>query len=136
MRLIRTLKSGNLSEDSIQKTVMEWVSLQPTLNGLVIHVPNEGRRTHNFGKNLKAMGMRAGVPDLFIMMARRGFNGAWIELKSKDGVLSTLQKKFIQDARAQNYYAEVCHTIEDAIKIIKWYCFADNLLASCCLHRV
>jgi len=121
----KILKSGNISEELIQKTVLQWIALYPDLKDVVIHIPNEGRRTARFGKLLKDMGMKSGVSDLFIAMGCHGFFGAWIELKSKNGSLSQSQKKFIESMRQQNYFAAVCHSIEDCIETIKWYCF-DN----------
>ena len=100
---------------------MEWVRLQPQLRGLVLHIPNEGRRSERYGKLLKDMGMRAGVSDLFIAMARRNYNGAWIELKSANGKVSPEQASFQLDMDRQNYFTSVCWSIEDAIKTIGWY---------------
>lgn len=117
------LKSGEPSESSIQKSVMEWVNLHPVIKKFIIHIPNEGKRTARYGKSLKDMGMRAGVSDLFIAMMRHGYGGAWIELKSVNGVLSDYQKKFLNNMAEQNYFTKTCYSIEEAIEIIKWYCF-------------
>lgn len=115
------LKSGAISEETIHKTVIEWVRLHPMLKRLVIHFPNEGPRTLRFGKLLKDMGMRAGVSDLFIAMASHGFNGAWIELKSEKGIISSSQKEFLNDMSQQNYFTAVCWSIDEAINTISWY---------------
>jgi VRR-NUC domain len=117
------LKSGELSEEAIHKAVMDWVRLKPTIKKLVMHFPNEGKRTPSFGRLMKEMGMRAGVSDLFISMARHGYHGAWIELKTKNGVLSSLQKEFLDDMSAQNYFTIICRSIDECIKTIQWYCF-------------
>lgn len=121
------LKSGEPSENSIQKAVMEWVRLDPALRMCVIHIPNEGKRTSRYGKSLKDMGMRPGVSDLFIAMPRKGYNGAWIELKSKNGVLSDTQMEFLDDMKNQNYFTASCHSTEETISLIKWYCFESEL---------
>ena len=120
------LKSGDISESSIQKAVMEWVRLDPILRMCIIHIPNEGKRTSRYGKSLKEMGMRPGVADLFIAMPRKGYNGAWIELKSKNGVLSNTQMEFLDDMRNQNYFTTTSHSIDEAIALIRWYCFETN----------
>jgi len=116
------LKSGNIPEATIQKTVMEWVRLRPKLRGLVMHFPNEGKRSKGYGKLLNDMGMRAGVSDLFIAMGRHGYLGAWIELKSAGGRVSDEQHRFLYDMRQQSYFTAVCWSIEEAINIISWYC--------------
>lgn len=123
MRRIKLLKNGNLSEESIHKTVMDWVFRHPHINKLVLHFPNEGKRTQSYGRLMNDLGMRKGTPDLFIMMARHGYHGAWIELKSKNGIVSSAQKDFMRDADLQNYFTQVCQSIEETINIINWYCF-------------
>lgn len=119
------LKSGHISESSIQKAVMEWVSLYPLIRKFIIHIPNEGKRTKHYGKSLKNMGMRPGVSDLFVALQRHGYIGAWIELKSHDGILSLAQKQFLYDMESQNYFTMVCTSIESAIRTLKWYCFEE-----------
>ena len=123
MSTTRYLKSGAIPESTIQKTVMEWVRLHPLLRERIIHFPNEGKRTPSYGRLLKDMGMRAGVADLFIAMPRHGYGGAWIELKSKDGVLSQAQKEFLEDMAIQCYFTRVCYSIDEAIKTIEGYCY-------------
>ncbi|HEX4045442.1 MAG TPA: VRR-NUC domain-containing protein [Gammaproteobacteria bacterium] len=120
---MKFLKSGEISEETIHKTVMEWVRLHPMLKKLVLHFPNEGRRTLRFGKLLKDMGMRTGVSDLLIAMPCHGFCGAWLELKSTKGIVSPAQKEFLEDMSQQNYFAKICWSIDEAIDTIKWYCF-------------
>lgn len=123
---IKVLKSGTISEETIHKTVMSWVRLHPMLKKLVLHFPNEGKRSLRYGKLLKDMGMRAGVSDLLIAMGRHGFHGAWIELKSENGNLSPLQKDFLEDMSQQNYFTAVCWSIDEAIDTIKWYCLEQD----------
>jgi hypothetical protein len=124
------LKSGHISEATIHKTVMDWVRLHDILNGLVIHIPNEGRRSERYGRLLRDMGMRAGVSDLFICMAKHGFHGAWIELKSARGRISTEQALFQLDMANQGYFTMVCYSIDEAIKTISWYTGIDQKLIS------
>ncbi|CEG60976.1 VRR-NUC domain-containing protein [Legionella micdadei] len=119
----KVLKSGDISEEHIHKTVIQWINLHPSIKNLIMHFPNEGKRTWYFGKLLKDLGLKRGVFDLFIAMPRHGFHGAWIELKSKNGKLSCHQRSFMNDMRQQNYYAAVCYSIDEAIEQIKWYCF-------------
>lgn len=123
MRRIKLLHSGDISEETIHKTVMKWVRSHHGLDKFVLHFPNEGKRTCRFGKLLKDMGMRAGVSDLFIAIPRHGFCGAWIELKSKNGRVNSSQKDFLSDMESQGYFTKVCRSIEDSIEIINWYCF-------------
>lgn len=122
---MKFLKSGAMSESSLQKAVIQWVRLHIFLRDVVIHIPNEGKRTARYGKSLKDMGMRAGVSDLFIALQRHGYGGAWIELKSKDGVLSQVQKEFLDDMAVKGYFIHVCYSLDEAINIINGYCFGE-----------
>lgn len=120
------LKSGEISEKSMHKTIINWIKVHPKLKNmcrLIIHFPNEGKRSNRYGKLLKELGMRAGVSDLFIAIPNHNYGGAWIELKSKDGILSKEQKEFLSDMREQNFFTCVCYTIDEAINTISWYCF-------------
>lgn len=122
----KLLKSGEVSEELIHKTVMDWVRVHPKLSKITLHYPNEGRRTFHYGRLLKSMGMRAGVSDLFIAKASHGYHGAWIELKTTKGKLSPSQRDFIEDMTEQNYYTAVCRSIDEAIATIKWYCISSE----------
>ena len=54
--------------------------------------------SHNFGARkgatLKAMGLRAGVPDLFLAIARGGYHGLYVEVKGPKGRLSKVQRDY------------------------------------------
>jgi hypothetical protein len=124
-----TLKSGDATESSIQKALMEWVRLRPSIAPFVLHIPNEGKRTYNYGRLLKSMGMRPGVADLFIAIPRHGFGGAWIELKSAKGRLSFEQEDFLDDMSQQNFFTKVCWSLDEAIETVSWYCFWDGKIS-------
>lgn len=109
-----------ISEDDIQKTVMQWVRLQG-LGGVVFHIPNQGKRSMRYGKQLKDMGMRPGVSDLFIARSSGKYHGAWIELKSATGRITPEQKHFLSDMQEEGYFTAICWSIEDAIATIKNY---------------
>lgn len=114
------------TEASIHKTVMEWVRLHVYIAPFIMHFPNEGKRTTRYGMFLKALGMRAGVSDLFIAMPRHNYHGAWIEIKTAQGILSPVQKTFLADMALQNYFTTVCRGVDECINTIKWYCFETN----------
>jgi hypothetical protein len=121
MPRIKLLKSGDISEDSIQKSVVHWARLQPGLRDLLLHVPNEGKRTPQYGWRLKSIGLLPGVWDLFIACGRQGYIGAWIELKSANGRLTPEQVVFGNNMEQQGYFTAVCYSIESAINTIQWY---------------
>lgn len=130
--MVRLLKSGDIPEDLIHKTIIQWVRKHPKLKNiqkLIIHFPNEGKRSLRYGKLMKDLGMRKGVSDLFIAIPCHGFGGAWIELKSKNGTLSIEQREFLEDMRQKNYFTAVCYSIEEGINTIDWYCTGEGLVS-------
>lgn len=59
------------------------------------HVPNGGRRDAREGAKFKRMGVKAGVPDICIPIARKGYHGLYIELKrTQGGSLSESQRNW------------------------------------------
>jgi hypothetical protein len=126
---IKTLKSGELSEESIHKLTLLHVEEHPLLSRykqLILHFPNEGKRSQRYGALMKSLGMRKGASDLFIAVPRHGFGGAWIELKSVGGILSSEQKKFLSDMKEQNYFTAVCWSIKESIDVVEWYLIDAN----------
>ncbi|MDR2515650.1 MAG: VRR-NUC domain-containing protein [Christensenellaceae bacterium] len=78
-------------------------------------VPNGGSRHKVEAARLKAQGVRAGIPDIFIPVPRGIYHGAYIELKrTKGGRLSKAQKEIIPRLREQGYFVAVCEGWFDA----------------------
>lgn len=63
------------------------------------------------GRILKAMGLKAGFPDL--LFVREPARLYVIEAKTKDGVLSKEQKDMHRDLRAAGVEVAVCRSVED-----------------------
>lgn len=72
------------------------------------HIPNGGMRSKSEAARFKAMGVKRGVSDIFLPVARGGFHGLYIELKAKDGKVDAAQKEWIAAVRKQGYYGAVC----------------------------
>lgn len=114
------------TENQHQMAVIKWkqqasvMSKWPEL-GLLFHIPNERRCTPQQGRLLKAMGVRSGVPDLFLPVARGGYHGLWIEMKTEDGTATPEQNWWGDRLLAQGYFWEVCHGWESAVRVLEWY---------------
>lgn len=87
---------------------------------LIFHIPNEGKRTERNGARLKKEGLKKGIPDLFLPVARGKFHGLFIEMKKAGGKTSIEQKHWIAKLRKQGYLVEVCDSVK-AIDLIKSY---------------
>ena len=112
-------------EGQEQQALFEWAELlsgqHPELN-LMYHIPNGGKRSKTEAKRFKAMGVKPGVPDIFLPAARGSYHGLYIELKRRQGGREeTVQKEWIKALTLQGYYAIVCHGWVDASKVVLWY---------------
>jgi len=119
-----SVKGREPKENEIQSALMEWARLnerhKPEL-ALLFHIPNGVQKSIAGGRLFKRIGQKAGVPDLFLPVARGGFHGLWIELKSKTGTLTTAQKHWLQELKAQDYAVEVCRDWKKAAGFIMDY---------------
>lgn len=112
------------SEDGLQTAVMAWAALNakrwPQLR-MLFHVANGGQRSKREGAKFKAMGVRPGVPDLFLPVARKGCHGLFIELKIGKNAASAKQEAWHEWLKAESYFVEVVWTYDRAIELLEWY---------------
>lgn len=113
------------TEAQEQTTLFQWAAfmskIYPEL-ALIHAIPNGGSRNPIEAHNLRLQGVRAGIPDIFLPCARKGFHGLYIELKRrKGGRVSVEQKKMLLALNEQGYKAVVCHGWEEAKNTILEY---------------
>ena len=100
----------------------EWARLDWPELGLLFAVPNGGRRDAVTGARLKAEGVKAGVPDVWLPVARQGYHGLVIELKADEKKRPTKeQERWIAELMEQGYLAVVCHGAEAAKGVLRSY---------------
>ena len=89
---------------------------------LCFHIANGGSRGKAEAARFKAEGVKAGVPDLFLPVARGPYHGLFIEMKrQKGGKVSDAQKAWISALIDQGYLAVVCYGWKDAAELIEDY---------------
>lgn len=126
MRPTKTNRTGltKVSEGDHQLRLMRWAAKQgitiPELQ-LLFHVPNGGARDASTAARLKVEGVKAGVPDLCLPVARKGYHGLWIELKAEGGTTSGEQKLWIARLNAEGFYATVAHGADRAYALLVDY---------------
>lgn len=126
------------SEHKHQVELFKWAALNankyPQL-ALMHAIPNGGPRGNDVrsnmirGASLKAEGVRAGVPDIFLPVARHGCHGMYIEMKkpsakpkrSGKGGVSDEQRGFIEALTHEGYLAVVCYGWAEAVTQIHLY---------------
>lgn len=120
-----------MSEDQHQKKVINWTVLHagicPQLLKL-FHIPNGGKRNKIEAAKFKAMGVKAGVADLCLPVARRGFHSLYIELKAEDGKPSKKQTEWGESVRAEGNAWIVCHGWRECVNVIIKYMGMDASL--------
>lgn len=112
-----------MSEHEIQCAVVKWWRFYSDMEhrALLFAIPNGGLRNAVTSRRLKAEGVMAGVPDLFLAMPRAPYAGLWIELKSEKGRLSESQTEMLGLLNGQGYLAKVCRGFYAAIDCLKEY---------------
>lgn len=96
----------------------------PAVEALIYHVPNGGQRHKLVAIKLKGQGVKAGVPDLVLPMARGGYFGLYLEFKAtapNDAAVSASQHAWIRQLNEQGYLAIVCRGHFDAMEQIRAY---------------
>ena len=93
-----------MTEAQEQIAVMRWAEMQsnkyPELN-LLFHIPNGSYKSKAQAGLFKAMGLKSGVPDLFLPVARGEFHGLFIEMKTNKGRPSKAQLEWFEALREQ-----------------------------------
>lgn len=69
----------------------------------------------------KRMGYNRGTPDIQIFEPKGLYHGLFIEMKSKDGVLSDKQEDFISKLKERGYCVAVCFSTQEALDTISKY---------------
>ena len=125
-RHYRLTKGGKViaTEHAEQVALMQWAEAEahhhPEL-GLLFAIPNGGHRVPAVAVKLKREGVKSGVPDLFLPVARQDCHGLWLEMKAKDGRVSEKQGDWMEKLEEQGYRVAVAFSAEEAITVIKEY---------------
>lgn len=113
------------TEHEEQCAVMRWAEIIEPLHpelALLFAIPNGGHRHKAVAGKLRASGVRRGVPDLCLPVARLGYHGLYLELKrAKGGRLSPEQAWWRAELERQGYYVACCAGARAAIGTISEY---------------
>ncbi len=88
---------------------------------MIYHCPNGGSRMPIEAAKLVREGVKAGVPDLFLPLAREDYHGLYIEMKVGKGRLSKKQKEWLGRLEDHGYKCQVCYSGQEALGEIKRY---------------
>lgn len=107
-----------MSEAKEQQALIEWCAWKRIP---IFHIPNGGSRDKREAANLKRQGVKAGVPDLFVPVARGGWHGLFVEMKTAKGRVSSKQREWLDLLDAQGYLTRVCRGADEAMSVIGAY---------------
>ena len=114
------------SEHDEQCALFAWadanVDRWPEL-ALMFAIPNGGHRHPAVAAQLKAEGVKAGVPDVFLPALTREWGGLFIELKRRDHSNGPTpeQREWIGRLNTAGYRAVICYGADEAVNAILDY---------------
>jgi hypothetical protein len=122
-----------LSEHGEQMALFEWSALNeervPELkwmfsipNGAKLPYRGKGKRRFSpEAMRLKDEGLKPGVPDVFLSVARQGYHGFYIEMKVGYNKPTEYQNEWLKGLAEQGYKTSVCYGMQAAKKEIVEY---------------
>lgn len=119
-----------MTEAQEQRCLFEWANLvkqEFEELELMYHIPNGGKRDKKTAVNLKREGVKAGVPDICLPVARGQYHGLYIELKTSKGKVSKNQKIWLENLDKQGYATIVCYGWLEAKEVLKEYLKNPNI---------
>lgn len=91
----------------------------------LFHCPNGGKRDAVTGGQMRALGVKPGVPDLLLPIEAHGFNGLAIEMKSAIGATTADQERWLATLKGNGWQIHVCRSAEAARLAIVAYLGVD-----------
>lgn len=114
-------------DEQVQFIRLVEVTFPPEVAALLFAIPNGGARHIKTARELKAEGVRSGVPDMFFAYPRSGYSGLFIEMKRRHGGrVSEAQTAYIEALRGKGYKVEVCKGCDEAYSELVKYLGREN----------
>lgn len=127
-----TRSTRNRNEEIEQARLVKWshkVAVRNVIPDLqwLHHSPNGGKRDAFTGAQMKALGTKAGFPDLVLPVkaANHLYVGLAIEMKADKGKTSDEQKGWLDLLHEQCWYVQVCYSAAEAHRLICEYFNVD-----------
>ena len=114
------------TEHDEQAALFTWAATNEAAHpelACMFAIPNGGHRHPAVAAMLKAEGVRAGVPDIFIAAPRGRWAGLFLELKRADhsNGPTEAQRMWIERLREQGYSTAICYGAAEAQQVIMAY---------------
>ena len=112
---VKAPKKGRAEAD-VHISIVNYIN-RVLPHNLMAHPANGEKRSKEAAKKLKCMGVRAGVPDLFIPLGCGKI--LWLEIKKPGGVLSKPQREYIKKLRDYGHPVAIVESIDDVRNTFK-----------------
>lgn len=111
-----------------QIALIDWARFHPILKHLLFAIANGDLRDKFTAKTLKRMGVKAGIPDLFLAWPVVPWHGLFIEMKSKakSAKLSEKQIEMMGHLQGAGYLCVCAKGFDMAKKLIEDYLKNDT----------
>lgn len=106
------------SQEQIQ--LIQWCRQFPW-GQFLFHIANESVGGYGWMIRNRQMGIRKGVPDLFLPVPMQGYHGLFIEMKSPKGRLSHEQGQWLKALNTFGYRVAVCKSFDEAKNELEEY---------------
>lgn len=109
-------------EDDLHMACVRWFDMRyPKLRELLHHSPNGGLRNEREAARFKRMGVRAGFPDLILLLPRGRCPFLGIELKTEKGRQSEYQRTYQKVFEGVGARYEVVRSVDGFMSAIDDY---------------
>jgi hypothetical protein len=124
-------------EDNHQVAIFSWAKLinitlpnseVVKLADVMYAIPNGGKRNKREAGRFKAQGVKAGVSDIHLPIASKGYHGLWVELKKpkvkgdkSPPKVSPAQKSWLEIMEKAGHYCVVSYGADEARAAINDY---------------
>lgn len=130
------MKPAPPTEHAEQCDFLRWAdaltATKPELH-LLFAIPNGGARSRATAGKLKAEGVKPGVPDLCLPIARQGAHGLFLEMKRiRGGTVSPQQKWWREQLTAQGYLVRTPRGAAEAKQAVLDYLGTESPTAPIC----
>jgi hypothetical protein len=113
------------TEHDEQVAFFQWLDrFLPTIGfdqRLAFAIPNGGKRHVVVAMQMKAEGVKPGVPDVLVAIPRPGFHGLFIEMKRRGGRVKKNQLELADLLRRQGYNVVIAWSFEEAQRAVLGY---------------
>lgn len=111
-------RRSSMSEDTIHRAVVGHLKVRARKGVYFFHCPNGGQRNKTEAARFVGLGVKAGVPDLIILMGGEIYG---LELKADKGRVTPIQRAVHEQMREAGATVAVAFGLDDALaQLVDW----------------